>query len=111
MVRNLSYVGYRSPAAEEWRTFGPEVLGAELAADGADGEVRLRIDEAPWRIAVHPGDQDDLAYLGWDVGTPADLEAVVERLADQGLTVSRAESRRWRTCPTRSASCSEIRRR
>ncbi len=47
MIKNLAYIGFRSPNAEEWRTFGPEVLGAELAPDGADGAVRLRVSTTP----------------------------------------------------------------
>ena len=55
MIRNLAYIGFRSPNADEWRSFGPEVLGAELAPDGPDGAVRLRVDDAAHRIVVHPG--------------------------------------------------------
>ena len=57
MIKNLAYIGFRSPNAEEWRTFGPEVLGAELAPDGPDGAVRLRVDDAAHRIAIHPGER------------------------------------------------------
>jgi 2,3-dihydroxybiphenyl 1,2-dioxygenase len=84
MIRNLAYIGFRSPAADEWRTFGPEVVGAELAADGADGAVRLRVDDAAWRIAVHPGESNDLAYLGWEVD---DLHATVVAVEAAGITV------------------------
>jgi len=84
MIRNLAYIGFRSPNAEEWRTFGPEVLGAELAPDGPDGAVRLRVDEAAWHIAIHPGEADDLAYLGWEVD---DLHATVAAVEAAGTTV------------------------
>ena len=56
MVKNLAYAGFTSPAAEQWRSFGPDILGAAVTDDGPDGEVRLRIDDKAWRIAVHPGD-------------------------------------------------------
>lgn len=89
MIRNLAYIGFVSPNAEEWRTFGPEVLGAELAPDGPDGAVRLRIDDAVWRFAVHRGDTDDLAYLGWETG---DLEAAVAAVEAAGVVVDRGDS-------------------
>ena len=80
MIKSLAYIGFSSPNTEEWRSFGPEVLGTELAPDGSDGAVRLRVDDAAWRIAIHPGDTDELAYLGWQVDDPSsfldDLEAV-----------------------------------
>lgn len=87
MIRNLSYVGFTSPAAGEWRTFGPEILGAQLAADGQDGAVRLRVDDAPWRLAVHPGERDDVSYFGWDVGD--EFDAACDRLGHAGIAVAR----------------------
>lgn len=88
-IRNLSYAGFTSPLADAWRGFGPDVLGAELADDGADGAVRLRFDAAPWRLAIHPADHDGLAYLGWDVGDPAALDDALERLSAAGLAIER----------------------
>jgi 3,4-dihydroxy-9,10-secoandrosta-1,3,5(10)-triene-9,17-dione 4,5-dioxygenase len=84
MIRNLAYIGFRSPNAEEWRNFGPEILGAELADDGPDGAVRLRVDDAAWRIAIHPGDVDDLAYLGWEVD---DIDATIASVEAAGIAV------------------------
>jgi extradiol dioxygenase len=86
MIRNLAYVGFRSPNVEEWRTFGPEVLGAELAPDGPDGAVRLRVDEASWRVSIHPGEADDLAYLGWEVD---DLATTLGSIEAAGIAVDR----------------------
>lgn len=55
MIQTLGYIGFASPRFEEWLTFGPEVLGLELAGRGKDGTVCLRLDEAARRIAIHPG--------------------------------------------------------
>jgi extradiol dioxygenase len=88
MITGLQYVGFTSPAAEEWRTFGPEVLGCELAADGPDGAARLRLDDAGYRIAVHPGEADGLAYMGWGVAGPAEMVALAARLTDAGVKVA-----------------------
>src|SRR3954471_1323490 len=85
MIRNLGYIGFSSPHLDDWRRFGPEVLGAEVAPDGPDGAVRLRVDDAMWRIAIHPADTDELAYLGWEVDDVASTVAAVERA---GITVN-----------------------
>ena len=84
MIRNLAYVGFESPNAEHWRSFGPDVLGAELAPDQPDGAVRLRVDEAAHRITIHPGETNDVAYLGWLVD---DVDATVNAIEDAGLAV------------------------
>lgn len=86
MIRNLSYVGIASPRADQWRSFGPDVLGASLAPDADDGAVRLRVDEHTWRIAIHPAEVDDLRYLGWDIGDDANLAATVDRVHAAGLS-------------------------
>lgn len=86
MIRNLAYVGFTSPNFEEWRSFGPEVLGAELAPDGPDGAVRLRVDDASWRVSIHPGEADDLAYLGWEVD---DLAATLDSIEAAEISVDR----------------------
>jgi extradiol dioxygenase len=88
MIRNLAYIGFRSPAADEWRTFGPEVLGLGVAPDGPDGAVRLRVDGAAHRIAIHPGDANELAYLGWQVD---DLDTAAVALEGAGRAVDRGD--------------------
>jgi 2,3-dihydroxybiphenyl 1,2-dioxygenase len=87
VINALSYIGFRSPNFEDWASFGPEVLGAQLAPRGADGAVRLRVDGADARIAVHPGERDEVAYLGWDVGDQAGLEAVTAAIRRAGMQV------------------------
>ncbi len=85
MIRNLAYAGFISPNAAEWRAFGPDVLGAQVV-DGADDAVRLRIDDRAWRIAVHPGEHDDIAYFGWAV-TDDEIAGTIERAEGFGCTV------------------------
>lgn len=87
MIRNLAYLGFTSPAAEEWKSFGPDILGLAVASDGPGGSIRLRVDDRAWRIAVHPGDDDRLAYLGWDMGDAHNLQATIERVVAEGLEV------------------------
>jgi extradiol dioxygenase len=87
MIQSLSYIGFTSPNAEAWLEFGPTIIGLEVAARGADGAVRLRVDDAAHRITIHPGETDDLAYLGWAVAGPPALEAAVAALKKEGLEV------------------------
>lgn len=85
MISNLAYVGFTSPAADEWRTFGPEILGTEVVPSD-DGVVRLRIDDKAWRIAIHPGEVDDVAYVGWEVAD-AELAPMRDRAEGFGCSV------------------------
>ena len=92
MIQSLSYIGFTSPNAEQWLQFGPEILGAEVAARGADGAVRLRIDDAVHRIAIHPGKTDDLAYFGWELAGPSALENAVATIDREGIQLHRGGS-------------------
>jgi len=78
-ISSLGYVGVASPRAKEFETFGPEVLGTPLWTEPKDG-VYLRLDDRAYRIAVHPGERDELRYIGWEVAGPAALDEAVESL-------------------------------
>jgi len=84
MIKSLAYVGFNSPAADEWRTFGTEVLGAQLV-DGTDNTVAFRVDEHAPRLMIHAGVQNDLAYIGWDCGDAAGIAEVVDKLQAAGI--------------------------
>ncbi|QLL07536.1 VOC family protein [Mycobacterium vicinigordonae] len=87
MIQALSYIGFTSPDYQQWATFGPDVLGLQVAEPDGDGALRLRSDDAPWRIAIHPGDTNDVAYLGWSVAGPENLAAIAARLSARGVVV------------------------
>jgi 2,3-dihydroxybiphenyl 1,2-dioxygenase len=67
-ITGIGYLGIESPNHAQWKTFGPEVLGMPLAPspDGDQESVYLRMDSRRHRIAVHPGEIDKLAYIGWE---------------------------------------------
>ncbi len=85
MIKSLSYAGFTTPNVDEWRTFAPDLLGLVVASADDDPVVRLRVDDAAWRIAIEPGPSNALSYMGWDVGDQASLDAAVAQLADAGI--------------------------
>ena len=91
MIQSLSYIGFASPNTAAWPEFATSILGAEVAEPGADGAVRLRVDDALARIYIHPGERNDLAYLGWAVAGPAPLEQAVRHVERHGFNVQRGD--------------------
>lgn len=90
MIQSLGYAAFSSPTHEEWLDWGPRYLGLEVAdTRGTDGAVRLRVDDAAWRLAIHPGERDDLLYIGWTVESPQALAALEQRLRTVGVEVTR----------------------
>jgi hypothetical protein len=69
------------------------VGGALLAGRDPDGTLRLRADDAAQRSVLHPGESNDLAYLGLAVAGPAELEAAVAALEKHGLVVHRGDAK------------------
>ena len=85
-IRSLGYIGFTVKAPAAWSTFATEVLGL-MPAEPAAGADRFRLDDLAWRIAVETGDADDVAYLGFEVAGPAELAALGDRLAEDGVAV------------------------
>jgi len=70
-VTQLGYVGLGVSDVAAWEPFTTEVLGLQLGERLPDGTLLLRMDDNHYRIAVHPGGDDDLAYyLCQDKGVP-----------------------------------------
>ena len=90
MIETLAYVGIASPNVDAWADFGPKILGLQAEARGTDGALPFRMDDAAQRLVIHPADNNDVAYLGWEVAGPAALAAAATTLEQQGLTVRRA---------------------
>lgn len=86
-VSALGYVGLSVSDPEAWRRFACDLLG--LMPGGS--EDRLRVDSRDWRISLHRGSADDLAYAGFEVATREDLRALEGRLAAAGVSVKRAD--------------------
>jgi extradiol dioxygenase len=81
----LGYVGVTTARAAEWLDFAPSILAAD-AQRAADGSVRVRIDERPYRLAIHAGPDDELSYIGWEVADKAAVEAAFEQFDRAGYS-------------------------
>jgi 2,3-dihydroxybiphenyl 1,2-dioxygenase len=86
-VTQLGYLGIGVSDIDAWREFATSVLGMEIAENGADGSLFLRMDDHHHRFVIHPGGNDDIAYAGWQVKDEAALKEIGERLGDAGFAV------------------------
>jgi extradiol dioxygenase len=88
MIESLAYVGITTSSHEQWDHFGTQILGLERGPDGPDGARRFRMDDALYRLAIHPGDRDDVAYFGWSVQTSESARQIADNVEAAGLDVS-----------------------
>jgi biphenyl-2,3-diol 1,2-dioxygenase len=86
-VTQFGYTGARVTDLAAWETFATEILGLELSERLHDGTILLRMDENHFRIALHPGSDDDVAYMGWQVTDERALAAIADQVQAYGITV------------------------
>jgi extradiol dioxygenase len=86
-LKSLGYMGLESVECDIWEDLGPRIFGFGLAERGPQGSVYLRMDDRHHRIAVHPGEQDRMAYIGWEVANHNHLEEAATELAKSGVQV------------------------
>jgi 2,3-dihydroxybiphenyl 1,2-dioxygenase len=80
MITQLGYVGIVASNIENWARFATEILGLQISERDANGPLYLRMDENHYRIIIHPGIDDDLAYVGWQVRDAEALQAAAANL-------------------------------
>ncbi len=88
LLHSLGYLGVSTPRSEEWPDFARSVFGMEVVSDPS-GTHRIRWDDRAFRLAVHPGPSDEVAYIGWESRDSGDLAHVVRTLEGHGVQVRR----------------------
>ncbi len=87
-IRSLGYVLIESTDPQKWLEFGTEVLGLMVApAMPADGNVYLKMDERPFRLAIVPGERDGLLLCGLELLDEENFHSARDELAAAGVEV------------------------
>ncbi|HWU60901.1 MAG TPA: VOC family protein [Ensifer sp.] len=84
----LGYIGIGSRQTEAWDHFSTRLLGMEKIDAGASVRA-YRMDDRKQRLIVSGEAQEGLEFLGWEVGSLSDLDALAGRLENAGVAVMR----------------------
>jgi 2,3-dihydroxybiphenyl 1,2-dioxygenase len=87
-IYGIAYIGYESPNAKQMLDYGPEVFAFGLNETRNDDSVYLTMDDREYRIAVHPGERDRLAYIGLEMKNKWAWESGIEDLRSAGFEVT-----------------------
>lgn len=83
---SLGYIGVRSTKTADWQRFATDLLGMQQVDAG--GKVRaFRMDDRKQRLIVSGEGDDGLDFMGWEVESPAALDALAGRLENAGIPV------------------------
>lgn len=82
-VTELGYLGLQVSNWQAWKTYATECVGFEWLEE--EGRNYLRMDGWHHRFELHPGAQDDLAYIGWRVPDAESLEQIEQQLRAAGV--------------------------
>lgn len=84
-VQSLSYIVTQVQSLESWRHYAEEVLGMMTTTE-ADGSLRVKMDERPFRILVQEGATDVYLASGWELGSEEDFTAMLKHIEEQGVS-------------------------
>nr|AAY34346.1 catechol 2,3-dioxygenase [Rhodococcus sp. YU6] len=84
-VTELGYLGLSVSNLEAWRGYAAGIMGMQVVDDGEDDRIYLRMDRWHHRIVLHADGNDDLAYIGWRVAGPVELDELAEQLKNAGI--------------------------
>ncbi|NNM00192.1 MAG: biphenyl 2,3-dioxygenase, partial [Gammaproteobacteria bacterium] len=73
-VKGLGYVGFEVTDIPAWDDLLGTVFGIAPRADSPPGSHQYRIDDNHHRLTLHAAETDRLAYIGWEMETPTQLD-------------------------------------
>lgn len=89
-IIGLGYLGFETAKMEEWREYGPQVLGLQIgnSPESDPHSLYFRLDDRRHRFAFHPGTSDRLLYIGWEARGKLEFQAAVKRFREFGVEIT-----------------------
>ncbi len=86
-ILGLGYIGLNAKSLDDWRDYGPNLLGLQLIDRGAT-RLAFRMDDRTQRLLVAQADGPAAAFYGWEVADAAALDRIAGRLDAAGVAVA-----------------------
>jgi len=87
VLQSLGYIGVQSAKGSDWDDFAAGLLGMQKF-DKAGSSRAFRMDDRKQRLIVNGGREEGLAFMGWEVESANDLDALASRLEDANVPVT-----------------------
>lgn len=86
-LKSLGYIGVNSSRTTDWSSFATDLLGMQQVDRGGSSRA-FRMDDRKQRLIVTGEGEDKLAFMGWEVDTPDDLDRLASKLENAGVEVT-----------------------
>lgn len=86
-LASLGYIGIRSTRTSEWQSFATSLLGMQQVDAGA-GVRAFRMDDRKQRLVVTDDAGDGLGFMGWEVASKTDMDALATHVDNAGVRVT-----------------------
>ena len=90
-VKALGYIGCAVSDIAAWDDLLNSVFGIKKRKDSPKRFHQYRIDGYHHRISLHESKKDKLKYLGWEMESQEDLDALVRKLKGKGVKVKNGD--------------------
>jgi 2,3-dihydroxybiphenyl 1,2-dioxygenase len=89
-IIGIGYLGFETTKLDEWRSYGPEVMGFQVgrSPESDQNSLYFKIDDRRHRFAFHPGNIDRLAYVGWEARGRLEFLDAVEKFRAASVEVT-----------------------
>lgn len=89
-IIGIGYLGFETTKIEEWRDYGPNVMGYQIgkSPESDPDSLYFRTDDRRHRLAFHSGPIDRVAYIGWEAKGRLEYIAAVEKFRANGIEVT-----------------------
>ena len=93
-IIGIGYLGFETTRLDEWRSYGPEVLGFQIGKtpESDPGSLYFKLDDRRHRLAFHPGKTDRLRYIGWEAKGKLEFRAAVARFREHNVEVTMGDA-------------------
>ena len=86
-LQGLGYAGFGSDALDDWRQFGPGLIGLQ-AVERGNNLLAFRMDDRKQRIVIDRALGNGTRFFGWEVRDSAALDALAAKLEAAGIAVT-----------------------
>ena len=105
-VKALGYLGCSITDAKAWENLLVPTFGLERRKDSPKGFHHYRMDECHHRLILKEAKKDKLDFIGWEVETREELQALVAQLKKKKVGVKKASPA---LCEERKVMCRGVR--